>query len=82
MKRAFSVLAAFLRVWFFMFFTYLISKLLCNLVLFGWIDIRRNALLEVLVVPLAQSMAFWLLVKTFRRPIVKEDLRAGQSIQE
>jgi hypothetical protein len=73
MKRAFSVPAAFLKVWFFMFFTYLISKLLCDLALFGWVDIRRSALLEILVVPIAQSIVFWLLVKTFRKPLVKPD---------
>jgi hypothetical protein len=73
MNKFFSSFTGFLKVWFFMFFTYLISKLLCNLVLFGWIDIRRSALLEILVVPIAQSIVFWLLVKTFRKPLVKPD---------
>jgi hypothetical protein len=72
-RKAISLLVGFLKVWFFMFFTFLITKFLCNLVIYDVIDLRRVAILEVLLVPLGQSVVFWLLVKTLRKPLVKPD---------
>jgi hypothetical protein len=72
-KKAISLVVEFLKVWFFMFFTFLIVKTLCNLLVYGLIDLRRVAFLEVMLVPLGQSVAFWLIVKTFRKPLMKLD---------
>jgi hypothetical protein len=71
MNKAISVMVEFIKVWFFMFFTYFTIKVLCSLILFGWVDLRRIAILELLLVPFGQSVAFWLVVKTFRKPIMK-----------
>lgn len=75
-RKEISLLVEFLKVWFFMFFTFVTVKVLCTLMIYGWIDLRRVALLEVLLVPLGQSVAFWLLVKSFRKPIMKSDRQA------
>lgn len=72
-RKVYSLVVEFLKVWFFMFFTFLIFKFLCNLFIYGLIDLRRVAILEVLLVPLGQSLAFWLIVKTFRKPLMKSD---------
>jgi hypothetical protein len=72
-RKAISLLIEFLKVWFFMFFTFVTLKVLCNVIVYGWIDIRRVAIMEILLVPLGQSAAFWLVVKTFRKRIMKPD---------
>lgn len=72
-KKALSMLVEFLKVWAFMFFTYLTLKILSNLILFNFIDLRRLAILETLVIPLGQSVAFWIVVKTCRKPLMKPD---------
>lgn len=73
MRKAISLVIEFLKVWFFMFFTFLTFKFLCNLLIYNLIDLRRIAILETLLVPLGQSVAFWLIVKTFRKPLMKPD---------
>lgn len=72
-RKTVSLVVEFLKVWFFMFFTFLIVKILCNFLVYGLIDLRRVAFLEVLLVPLGQSIAFWLIVKTFRKPLMKPE---------
>ena len=57
----------FLKLWFFMFFTYLTIKVIFNLLYFGWIDLRRATLLEVLCLPLGQAVAFWLITRVGRK---------------
>ena len=49
----------FLLLWLFMFLTFVAIKVLFNLWAHGWIDLRRVALLEVLVVPAAQTLLLW-----------------------
>jgi hypothetical protein len=72
-RKALSLLVEFLKIWGFMLFTFLTLRILCNLYLFNYIDLRRLAILETLVVPLGQTVAFWLVVKAFRKPIIKLD---------
>ncbi|MBI4516406.1 MAG: hypothetical protein HY699_11395 [Deltaproteobacteria bacterium] len=60
-----SALPAFLRLWFVLFFSYLLIKFVFNLIVLDWIDLRRAALQELLVLPLGQSVVFWLI--TWRR---------------
>jgi hypothetical protein len=74
-RKAISLLVEFLKVWAFMFFTYLTLKILCNLILFNYVDLTRLAMLETLLLPLGQSVAFWLVVKTCRKPLMKPDQR-------
>lgn len=50
-----------------MFFTYLTIKFIFNLVFFGWIDLRRVALLEFLILPLGQSIAFWAITRIHKK---------------
>lgn len=57
----------FLKLWFFMLFTYLTIKVIFNLLYFGWIDLRRATLIEVLFLPLGQAVAFWLITRVRRK---------------
>ncbi len=57
----------FLKLWFFMFFTYLTIKVIFDLNYFGWIDLRRATLVEVLCLPLGQAVAFWLITRVRRK---------------
>ena len=65
----------FLLIWFFLFISYLAIKLSFNLLYFGWIDLRWSALLELLILPLGQSIAFWLL--TYKRKKTPRNAPAG-----
>jgi len=61
MKRALYYLIDFLKIWFFMLFTYAVFKILFNdLFLSGLINLKQAALKEILSVPLGQAVAFWL----------------------
>jgi len=42
-----------------MLLVYVAAKTGFNLAVFGWIDLRKATLLEVLVVPSIQSVALW-----------------------
>jgi len=67
MKKVKSFLIDFFKLWFFMFFTYLTIKVIFNLIFFGWIDLRRVALLELLILPLGQSIAFWAITRIHKK---------------
>jgi len=49
----------FLWLWLLMLLVYVAAKTGFNLAVFGWIDLRKATLLEVLVVPTIQSVALW-----------------------
>lgn len=49
----------FLLLWLFMFLTFVGMKVLFNLWVHGWIDLRRVAFLEILVFPLGQTLLLW-----------------------
>jgi hypothetical protein len=53
--------AAFLRLWFVLLFAYVLVRFLLNLVVLGFVDARWNQVPELLVVPLGQSIIFWLI---------------------
>jgi len=59
---------AFLRLWFVMAFSYFFLKFIFNLAVLGWIDLRRVALLELVLLPLGQSVVFWLVTRRQRTP--------------
>lgn len=58
---------AFLRLWFVLSFAFVLTKLLFNLVVLGWIDLRPTAFLEWLLLPLGQSIVFWAITRRSRR---------------
>ena len=58
----------FLVLWFFLFITFLAMKIVFNLLVYGWIDLRQGAILEVLVLPLGQSLLFWFAYRFGKRP--------------
>lgn len=63
-----SSVGRFLRLWFVLGFAYFTAKLLFNLAVMGWIwIIGRDALLEILLVPLGQSVVFWIVTRRARR---------------
>jgi len=58
-----KALSAFLRLWLVLFFAYLMIKFLFNLVVLGRIDLRTAAFQELFVLPLGQSIVFWLITR-------------------
>ena len=46
-----------------MIFSYFLVKFIFNLVVFGWIDLRNIAFLELALLPLGQSILFWLVTR-------------------
>jgi hypothetical protein len=67
-RRPQSSLGRFLRLWLVLGFAYFTAKLLFNLAVMGWIwIIRRDALLEIVLVPLGQSVVFWIVTRRARR---------------
>lgn len=52
------VVKRFLLLWVFMFVTFLAARLAVNMLLYGWIDLRKSALLEALALPLGQAVLF------------------------
>jgi hypothetical protein len=72
MKKPASGLGSILRMWFLLFFGYLTLKVIFNLLFYRWIDLRRIALLELLVIPLGQSILFWIVTRV-RKKTPKQD---------
>ncbi len=59
--------SAFIRLWFVMFFSYSVLKFAFNLAVLGWIDMRPSFALELLLVPLGQSIVFWFVTRRARK---------------
>jgi len=66
----------FLRLWFVVGFSYVSAKLLVDLALMGWIDLRWNALLELALLPLAQTVVLWAVTRRTRRAAVADGAAA------
>jgi len=62
----------FLRLWFVLTFAYFTTKFLFNLGIMGWIDLRPVAFLELVLVPLGQSVVFWIVTRRARRLVEGE----------
>jgi hypothetical protein len=60
--------ASFVRLWFVLFFSYVCLRVAYDLLLKGWLDLRPVALLDLLVVPLGQSLVVWSISRARRRP--------------
>ncbi len=58
---------AFLRLWFVLFFAYVGAKLIYDLLVPGWIDLRPAALVQMPLLPLAQAVVFWMVTRRRRR---------------
>ena len=59
----------FVRLWFVLGFAYFLTKFLFNMAVMGWIDLRPVAFLELALVPLGQSVVFWLVTRRARRRV-------------
>jgi hypothetical protein len=59
-------LTQFVRLWFVLAFSFVLVKLACDLLTAGLIDVRRTALWQLSVVPLAQAAAYWLITRRAR----------------
>ena len=57
----------FLRLWLVMVFSYSLVKFVFDLALMGWIDLRWQAFLELVFIPLGQSIVFWFVSRRVRR---------------
>jgi len=57
---------AFLRLWLVMAFSFVLIKILFNLLVLGWVDIRPAAFQELLLLPLGQSVVFWFVTRRSR----------------
>ena len=56
----------FLRLWLVLAFSYVTIKFAFNLGIMGWIDIRPVAFLELALIPLGQSLVFWMITRRAR----------------
>ena len=56
----------FLRLWMLLAFAYALIKFAFDLAVFGWIDLRGIAFLELAVIPLGQSAVFWVVTRRIR----------------
>lgn len=65
-KSAPSSWRRFLRLWLVLAFSYFTIKFAFNLGIMGWIDIRPTAFLELALVPLGQSVVFWIITRRAR----------------
>lgn len=65
MKKS-SRLRRFLWLWFLMFVSYWVIRNGYNLLAFGLIDLRKTAFIELLVIPLGQSVLFWIFYRPAR----------------
>ncbi len=61
-----SGLAAFLRLWVVLLFSYTLIRFLCNLALWGFVDASPQFVQEMLFVPSGQSIVFWLITRRRR----------------
>ena len=66
-QSTYSRWGAFLRLWIVMAFSFVSVKILFNLVVLGWVDLRPTAFKELLVLPLGQSIVFWFVTRRRRR---------------
>jgi hypothetical protein len=55
------------KIWIFMLLSYLTIVLAFNWWFFGWIDLRSATLMQILIIPAGQALAFWFLTRPMRR---------------
>ena len=60
--------ANLLRLWVVLLLAYVSAKLVLNLTLFGWIDVRPAAAWELLVIPAVQALVLWVISERPRSP--------------
>lgn len=60
-------LAAFLRLWILMVFSYVILKLLFDLAGPGYADLRGRSLVQLVALPTGQAVIFWLVTRRTRK---------------
>lgn len=65
-QSTYSRWGAFLRLWVVMAFSFVSVKILFNLLVLGWVDLRLAAFEEWLVLPLGQAVVFWFVTRRSR----------------
>jgi len=68
-KPAPSSWKKFLRLWFVLGFAYFALRLIFNLSVMGWIDVRPVAFLDLTVVPLGQAAVLWMVTRRARQTV-------------
>lgn len=58
--------AAFLRLWFLLFFSYLLLKLLIDLITAGYVDLRTVTVAYLIFLPLGQAIIVWFVTRGSR----------------
>lgn len=58
--------AGFLRLWLLLFFSYVVLKLLLDLSIAGYVDLRRVALVGDVALPFGQAVICWLVTRRAR----------------
>lgn len=58
--------AAFVRLWLLLFFSYVALKVLLDLTIGGYIDLRAVALASDVALPFGQAVIFWLVTRRSR----------------
>jgi hypothetical protein len=66
MARRQTSWGAFLRLWLLMFFSYAVLKLLFDLAVMSYIDLRKAALVQLIVLPFGQTLVFWIVTRRAR----------------
>jgi hypothetical protein len=56
----------FLRLWLLLFFSYVTLKLLLDLTIAGYLDLRTVALVGDVALPFGQAVIFWLVTRRAR----------------
>jgi hypothetical protein len=72
-KPAPSSWRRFLRLWFVLSFAYVATKLIFDVGVMGWVDLRPAAFKELAFVPLGQSVVFWVITRRARKGTAGED---------
>ena len=57
---------SFLRLWMLLFFSYVLLKLLLDLAVGGYIDLRTVALTQDIGVPFGQALIYWIVTRRAR----------------
>ena len=76
MNKTRSAVRDFFTLWVVLFMTFLLVRMILTLFFYGWIDLRRIPLLELLLVPVGQTLALWIIVR--KKPTVARKLNGKE----
>jgi len=61
-----AALGSFVRLWLILLLGYFGFKVIANLLIFRAIDLRQTFFVDLAIVPLGQSLVFWLVTRRMR----------------